>query len=95
MALDLSAARRVYMFIDGKAEPLNGCLNLNKPTTLRDVVEISRDLQDAFPREKATFEQKKHFRKISLFHQREKMRRLILQRRAKTKYLLVMMSEET
>ena len=34
MVLDLSAARRVYMFIDGLAEPLHGLVKSTKPNTL-------------------------------------------------------------
>ena len=34
-----SAARRVYMFIDGLDEPLHEFLNATKPTTLHDAFE--------------------------------------------------------
>ena len=46
MVPDLSAARRVYMFIDGLEEPLHGLVKSTKPTTLQDGVERARDLQD-------------------------------------------------
>ena len=55
MVPDLSAARRVYMFIDGLAEPLHGLVNSTKPTTLQDAIERARDLQDALPKAKETF----------------------------------------
>ena len=34
MVPDLSAARRVYMFIDGLDEPLHGLVKSTKPTTV-------------------------------------------------------------
>ena len=61
MVHDLSKVRRVYMFIDGLAEPLHGLDNYTKPTTLQDSIERARDLQDALPKEKATFQQKPTF----------------------------------
>ena len=44
MVPDLSAARRVYMFIDGLEEPLHGLVKSTKPTTLQDAIERARDL---------------------------------------------------
>ena len=55
MVPDLSAVRRVYMFIDGIVEPPQGLVKSTKPTTLQDTIERVSDLQDAFPREKETF----------------------------------------
>ena len=55
MVPNLSATRRVYMFNDGLSEPLHGVVKSSKPTTLQDVVERDRDLQDALLREKAPF----------------------------------------
>ena len=52
---NLSAARMVYMFIDGLAEPLHGLVKSTKPTTLQDAIERARYLQDALPRSRAPF----------------------------------------
>ena len=61
MVPDLSAARRVYMFIDGLDEPLHGLVKSTKPNTLQDAIEKARDIQDALPKEKATFQHKPSF----------------------------------
>ena len=61
MVPDLSATRMVYMFIDGLEEPLHGLVKSTKPTTLQDVIERARYLQDALPKEKATFQPKPTF----------------------------------
>ena len=61
MVLDLSVARRVYMFIDGLDEPLNGLVKSTKPTTLQDAIEMARDLQDALPKAKESFQHKPSF----------------------------------
>ena len=64
MVPDLSATRRVYMFIDGLEEPLHGLVKSTKPITLHDAIERARDLQDALPKAKATFQSKApHFSK--------------------------------
>ena len=55
MVPDLYAARRVYMFINGLAEPRHGLVKSTKTATLQDAVERARDLQDDFPREKVPF----------------------------------------
>ena len=55
MVPDLSAARRVYMFIDGLDEPLHGLVKYTKPITFHDAIERARDLQDALPKSKAIF----------------------------------------
>ena len=47
MVPDLSVARRVYMSIEGFAEPLRGLVRSTRPTTLQDAVGRTRDLQDA------------------------------------------------
>ena len=44
MVPDLSATRRVYMFIGGLDEPLHGLVKSTKPTTLQDFIERARDL---------------------------------------------------
>ena len=61
MVPDLSAARRVYMFIDGLVEPLHGLVKSTKPTTLHDSIERARDLQYSLPKEKANFQNKPSF----------------------------------
>ena len=61
MVPDLSAAIRVYMFIDGLEEPLHGLVKSTQPTTLQDSIERARDLQDALPKSKATFQHKPSF----------------------------------
>ena len=61
MVPDLSAARRVYMFIDGLDEPLHGLVKSTNPTTLHDTIERARALQDALPKAKATFQHKPSF----------------------------------
>ena len=64
MVPDLSVARRVYMFINGLEEPLNGLVKSTKPITLHYAIERARDLQDALPKANATFQSKApHFSK--------------------------------
>ena len=57
MVSDLSATRRVYMFIDGLAEPLHGLVKSIRPTTLQEAIERARDLKKSLPRERAPFQQ--------------------------------------
>ena len=61
MVPDLSAARRVYMFIDGLTEPLHGLVKSTKPTTLQDSIERARYLQYALLKAKETIQQKPSF----------------------------------
>ena len=61
MVPDLSAARRVYMFVDGLTEPLHGLVKSTKPATLQYSIERAIDLQDSLPKAKATFQQKPTF----------------------------------
>ena len=56
MVLDLFAARRVYMFIDGLEEPLHGLVNYTKPTTLEYSIKRDGELQYVFPKANATFQ---------------------------------------
>ena len=44
------------MFIDGLEEPLHGLVKSTKPITFHDAIERARDLQDALPRAKETFQ---------------------------------------
>ena len=53
MVPDLLEPRRIYMFIDGLAEPLRGLVRSTRPTTLEDAVGRTKDLQDALPRTRA------------------------------------------
>ena len=55
MVLDLSSARRIYMFIDGLAKPLRGLVKSTRPATLQDAVGRTRDLQDGLPISRAPF----------------------------------------
>ena len=61
MVPNLSATRRVYIFIGGLDEPPHGFVKSTKPTTLQDAIERARDIQDAFPKAKATFQHKPFF----------------------------------
>ena len=49
------------MFIDGLEERFHGLVKSTKPTTLKDAIERARDLQDALPKEKTTFQHKPSF----------------------------------
>ena len=49
------------MFIDGLDEPLHGLVKSTNTTTLHDAIERARDLQDALPKAKATFQHKPSF----------------------------------
>lgn len=44
IVLDLSKSRRVFMFLEGLAEPLKGLVKSNRPTTLQDVVGRASNL---------------------------------------------------
>ena len=44
MVLDLSTARRVYMYVEGLAEPLRGLVRSTKSATLQDAISRTRDL---------------------------------------------------
>ena len=61
MVLDFSAARRVYMFIDGLDEPLHGLVKYTKSTTLHDAIERARDLHDDLTKVKENFQHKPSF----------------------------------
>lgn len=50
MVRDLSAIRRVCMFINGLDEPLHGLVKSTKPITFHDAIERARDLQGALPK---------------------------------------------
>ena len=61
MVLELSAAIRLFKFIDGLDEVLHGLVKSTKPTTLQYAIERARDLQDALPKAKETFQHKPSF----------------------------------
>ena len=50
MVPDLSAARMIYIFVEGLAEPLRGLVRSTRPATLQDAISRTRDLQDVLPR---------------------------------------------
>ena len=58
MAPDVSAARRVYMFVEGLAEPLQRLVRSTRPTTLQDAISRTQDLQDALPRTRTPYPQR-------------------------------------
>ena len=84
MVPDLSIARRVYMFINGLGEPLHGLVKSTKPITLHDAIKRDRDLQDALPKEKETFQNKPSY------FIRGRKRKLLLPRRAQSRSLLIL-----
>ena len=49
MVPNLSTARRVYMYVEGLAEPLRGLVQSTRPATLQDAISRTRDLQDVLP----------------------------------------------
>ena len=55
MVPDLSAARMIYMFVEGLAEPLRGLVRSTRPATLQDAISRTRDLQDALPRTRTPY----------------------------------------
>ena len=61
MVPNLSATRKVYMFVDGLEEPLHGMVKSTKPTTLQYAIQRARYLQDALPKVKETFHKKPSF----------------------------------
>ena len=44
MVPDLSAARMIYMFVEGLAEPLRGLVRSTRPATLQDAISRTPDL---------------------------------------------------
>ena len=44
MVPDLSVARRIYMFVEGLTEPLQGLVRSTRPTTLQDAISRTQDL---------------------------------------------------
>eukprot|EP00253_Pinus_taeda_P030212 PITA_30212 len=61
MVSDLSVAQRIYMFVEGLAEPLRGLIKSTRPATLQDAISRTRDLQDALPRTRTPYPQRQAF----------------------------------
>ena len=61
MVPDLSAARRIYIFVEGLAEPLRGLVRSTRPATLQGPISRTRDLQDALPRTRTPNPQRQAF----------------------------------
>jgi len=68
MVSDVSMARLVLLFTEGLTEPLRGLMKSHKPSTLKDAMNLTRDLQNVFPRTK--YPPKPNF--PSKFKEREK-----------------------
>ena len=47
---DLSMGKLVLLFIEGFYEPLKVLVKSHKPTTLKDAMSLTRDLQNVLPR---------------------------------------------
>ena len=52
MVSDVSVARLVLLFTKGLTKTLRGLLKSHNPTTLKDAMNLTRDLQNVFPRTK-------------------------------------------
>ena len=52
MVSDVYMARLVLLFIEGLTEPLKGLVKSNNPTTLKDAMNLTRDLQNVLPKTK-------------------------------------------
>ena len=59
MVFDISMARLVLLFTKGLIEPLRGLEKSHKPDILKDAMNLTRDLQNVFPRTK--YPPKKNF----------------------------------
>ena len=55
MVSDVSMDRLVLFFTEGLTEPLRGLVKSHKPTTLKDAMNLTRDLQNVLPRYQAKF----------------------------------------
>ena len=61
MVPNLSTARRIYMYVEGLAEPLRGLVRSTRPTTLQDTISTTRDLQDVLPKTRTPYPQRQTF----------------------------------
>ena len=52
MVSNVSMVRLVLLFTKGLTEPLRGIVKSHKTTTLKDAMNLTRDLQNVFPRTK-------------------------------------------
>ena len=68
MVSNLTMSRKICMFVNGMAEPLQGLVKSTKPTTLLEVVEKARDLQHILPRERTFLQQETHSRPRDKIH---------------------------
>ena len=57
MVPNLSTARRIYIYVEGLAEPLRGLVRSARPTTLQDAISRTRDLQDVLPKTRTPYPQ--------------------------------------
>ena len=48
--VDVSMGRLVLLFTEGLVEPLKSLFKYHKPTTLKDEMSLTRDLQNVLPR---------------------------------------------
>lgn len=61
MVPDLSMVRRVYMYVEGLAEPLRGLVRSTRLATLQDAISRTGDLQDVLPRTPTPYPQRQTF----------------------------------
>ena len=59
MVSDVSMARLVLFFTEGLTEPLRGVVKFHNPSTLKDAMNLARDLHNVLPRTK--YPPKKNF----------------------------------
>ena len=52
MLSDVSMARLVLLFTEGLTEPLRGLVKSHKPATLKDAMNLKRDLENVLSRTK-------------------------------------------
>ena len=52
MVSDVSMARLVLIFTEGLMDPLRGIMKSHKPSTLKDAMNLTRDLHNVLPRTK-------------------------------------------
>ena len=52
MVSNVSMSRLVLLFTKGLTEPLRGLVKAHKPATLKEAMNLTRDLQNVLPRTK-------------------------------------------
>jgi len=55
MVPDLSTAQRIYIYVEGLAEPLRGLVRSIRPTTLQGAIGRTWDVQDVLPRTRTPY----------------------------------------